>query len=608
MATIVNSALAGFTVTYNGVQFGGADAPGIALGNNVFRSTPPMYAFRSTFRYDESGRAIVGIDHSLTVRCMVFESDESILAQNVIRLRALLGVPGRSLKIEGTGSGFGVIEFPSLDYWDLDHGPKPMSLELTPIGAIAFELTWVVKFFISECATTSTHELAFLAFNFNTTWENDFEGIVRRTIAGHVIIPQMRATTFPDLTRHVAEETRGSIIVSVPPNFRRVTNNWRESTDKSRLDFTIVDEQLPGDVLPVGVTTARGTMSFTAQAGEKNASMVQGTATLSMALRTAPNQPRNLAGEIFLLAALAKQTKLSAIDDATGKATVTVIPVHLSIVNGKFDDSRDTNATMSWLLVSNLSKNLSAANIYMPINDLLTPPMVTQDYTAWRASMASLWDNRGFAGIGSVVGESHPINLCSNTTAVTIGVASSTPNSVEDASLPSLTCPAVPDTDDGGWLHYSLSIEIRRYDSQSTHKRAAAYVPQSSTDQQQQPDPGTGTTVLLGGPAYSQPPSDYHVTEFHGYPEVYLGLSFSGLRFNKKPDIPEVKSIDGQPVIAISTHDAPQLAFDVFGCKVWRNEGFRLYRVDGPISKAKYAGSILTTGTPIRRGALPLVL
>jgi hypothetical protein len=309
--TIVNTDLAAFTVTYNTVQFGGSDAPGISAGaGNVFKSTPPMYGLRSEFRYDDSRRTIVGIDHVLTIRTIIFESSEAVMAGNMLALRQLLGVPGKSLKIVGMGTGFGKIQLPAVDtdFVDIDSGPHPVSLEFNPIGNLAWEMTFVIKFFISECATADTNFLAWMAFNFKTTWQNDFEGLCSRTITGYIQISQIRGSTTPF---HVSDEVRGNLVVAVPTGFRRLQNVWEESADKSRLGFTIVDEQLPGDNLPTGVTAANGVMSFQAIAGPQNASMVQGIATFTMTLRTAPNQPKNLAGRLFIIAALNKQIDIT---------------------------------------------------------------------------------------------------------------------------------------------------------------------------------------------------------------------------------------------------------------------------------------------------------
>jgi hypothetical protein len=336
MATIVNTALAGATVTYNGVQFGGSDA--------TYPTTPPMYAFRGVHRYDESRRAILGVDYLLTLKCIAYGTTETQMGIQLAAMREKLAVPGGLLTILGLGSGFGTISVGGT-FVDLANGPLPQPLEAVPLGQACWELSWAVQFFISECVEGAPGALAFLAFNFNTTWRNDFEGLGQRIISGHVIIPQMRNYAAPKTVLHVAEETRGNIVVSVPPNFQRTENTWRESDDKSRLDFTIVDEMLEGDVLPAGITAGSGSFSFSSS--DDSGAMAHAVATLSMSLKTAPNQPRNLAGQVFMTAALSKQNELSSFDADTGKPTITVVPIRLSIANGKFSRARQTDCSLS---------------------------------------------------------------------------------------------------------------------------------------------------------------------------------------------------------------------------------------------------------------------
>lgn len=577
MAAIVNTNLAGATVTYNGVQFGGADA--------TYKMTPPMYALRGVHRYDDSGRAIIGVDYTLTIRCIVYEDSETLMANAMNAIRQKLAVPGALLTIRGMGTGFGAISHPLAvpagSYADFGNGPKPGPFECVPLGQAAFELSWSVQFFVSECAASSVDSLAFLAFNFNTTWQNDFEGLCQRTISGHVLIPMWRDPATPKVVLHVAEETRGNIIVAVPPNFQRTANIWRESDDKQRLDFTIVDEQIEGDFLPAGITAADGSFGFSA--GDGKGGFAEATATLSMSLKTAPNQPKNLAGQLFLAAALSKQGEIEAAN--TGG---TVIPLKISIVNGKFGRARQTECSIVWGMTKCLSTMLAAAGIWSPVGD--------NDYTAWKASMANLWGNRGFAGLESSASEAVIIDLCDNVVTKTIGTVGSSPNNPADESLPSLTCPTISAT--GGWLIFDIDLRVLRQDEQTQHKKAVSYVPSVGSVIGQ--DPADAEAVTLGGPSYSQSASDQHVVEHQGYPKTLVALSFKGLRFKNKPFMPEIKTIGGMNVTLHSQDvGAPKWAFDSFGCPVWYLTGWRIYRVPGYVATVKAKGATTSCGASV---------
>lgn len=595
MPAIVNSNLAGFTVNYNGVQFGGADAA-VLVSGVTFRATPPMYALRGVHRWDESGRSVMGVDYTLQLRCIIFSDTEANEAANMRALRGLLSVPGKVLKIQGLGMGIGVqtltLGTPAGGVFDLGNGPHPGPPEFTPIGNLAWELSWSVQFFISECVTVNTDQLAFAAFNFTTTWRNDFEGLTQRTISGHVQIPQYRNPNAPKTVLHVAEELRGNTVnasnqtvprltISVPPNFQRTENTWRESNDKSRLDFTVVDEQIEGDALPPGITAADGSFNFST--GDAKGGMAAGRATLSMSIKTAPNVHRAYAAKLFFCAAISKQLQLSAMQN--GKATVTVVPMSLSIAHGQFARARETQFQMTWTITKDLASILAASSIWTPVSELLSNQqfgLPTQDYTTWKASMDALWGNRGTSGIGSSTSEAVIIDLCDNVTYKTIGEVGSPPNDLTASTLPSLACPTIPDN--GGWYYWNLSPQIYRRDQHSLHRKAVLYQPSVVTIS----DPLSSTRSPLGSPEIGGSESDRHAIEYHGQPEVLVGMSFVGYRFKHMPFLPRIKSVGGFTAYEVSTTGGDvKKVFDALGCPLYCVRGTRVYRVVGDIRSIK---------------------
>jgi hypothetical protein len=590
MSLIVNSNLAAATVTYNGVQFGGADA--------TYKSLPPFYALNGVYRYDESNRAVIAVDYTLQVSCVFFEASEAAMATNMAAIRKALSEAGGKLTIAGVGLGFntsggGIITA------DTMNGPKPRRPMLNAIaGQLAWELGWTVEFSLSECGGSTADPLAFLAFNFKTTWQNDFEGLCARTISGHVVIPQFRDPLAPSLVAHVADEARNSVIIAVPPNFKRVVNVWEESMDKSRLNFTVADEQIGGDFLPPGITEADGEFDF--GSADQKGGLSTGIASLSMSMTTAPDQPRNLAGQIFLAAALSKQSEIitgmaNAVTAAAAEVpprTIpagSIVPVNFRISNGKFSRARETRCSIAWMVTQTLSSLLNATGIWTPVGGAYSP----NDYTLWKASMASLWGNRGFSGIGSVASEATIIDLCDNVTSKTIGVVGSSPNSPTPGSLPSLTCPDIPD--DGGWLYFSMTPHLLRRDKQTQHKKAASYLPNIGGIFGNE-EVGA---IEIEAPTYSQSASDEHVTEYHGYPETQLAVQFVGLRFKHMPFFPGVKTVGGLAARHLDTvQQSPRVVFDAFNCPVYLAKAVVYYSVSGYVSKLKVIGSPTSASVP----------
>jgi hypothetical protein len=587
---IVNNELSAFTVAYNAVQFGGADA--------TYKSLPPMYSLRGRFQYDESGRSVIATIYTLIVKCIFLESSEASMSANMATIRRRICQPGYQLTIRGLGLGFFTNADPLVDgviVADVMNGPKPEDLQFNAIaGQLAWELTWTVQFSLCECSSLNLNPLAFLAFNFNTTWTNDFEGLCTRTISGHAMIAQNRSAASPATVAHVADEVRNSIVIVLPSGFQRVTNVWNETIDKARLNFTIVDEQLEGDVLPPGIVAGDGSCSFSAGDGSVAGSgMAQGMVSLSMSLKTAPNQPRNFAGQIFLAAALSKQVEMIAsmaaqkitydVDNAPAEMPAGLaIPVRISITNGKFSRARQTEASMTWIVTQSLNSILTASGVFTPVSP--------NDYSLWQASMAPLWGNRGFAQMSSQASEAVILDLCDNIVAKTIGANTLPANNPSDASLPSLTCPAIPDN--GGWIYFDIDIRVLRKDNQTQHRKAVAFNPSKAASLS---DPLLTNSITTGAESYTQSASDEHVTEYHGFPETLIGLTFAGARFKNKPYVPEIDTIAGLKAIPIDyDYGVPKLAFDAFGCPIWTNKGWRVYSVPGYVPSTKSVGSVVS--------------
>jgi hypothetical protein len=601
LPTVVNTNLAGFTVNYNGVQFGGADSG--------HKSLPPTYDFRCDPVYDDTGRVVIWNNYYLEVDCIFWASDytEATMSGLMRSVRELLTTPGQQLSIGGLGAGFKNVPpiFPvdAKDVVDLNFGPKPVMFEMHPIGQIAYEVRWAVTWASKPCVGTgiSTNALAFTHFNFSTTWRNDFEGYSSRMIRGSVGISGIR-TVGTKAIAHIAEETRGSIIVLIPPNFRRVENVWSESDDKTKLNFNIVDEQLPGDPFPPGITAADANFSFATGGGPNGMNMASGIGTLTMRLKTAYNQPKNLAGQIFIAAALNKAADIRA---ALGGATGAIVPVAFQLSTGKWESARLTTGQVSWKLTKDFNTLLTACGIFDPIRLTGAPGSTAYDgsYTQWAASMLPLWSNLGVSGYRNLASEADLVDLCDNLTTKTIGGVSSSPNNPSPATVDTLSCPSI--ADNAGWLHFDLQARVLREDEQTLHKPASSFLPATGQlggeNYGTQPHTGAlGTAVKVGGSPYSQSSSEQSVTEYHGYPLTYIGVTFVGVRYKHPAWMPEIQSVAGQATRLYKQDvGTPVHVGDSFGCPISKITGYRIYTVPGPVSQIKSLTSLVANDSSV---------
>jgi hypothetical protein len=557
MASIVNTNLAGSTITYNGVQFGGADA--------AFKSVPPEYSVQGSMVYDEAGRAVTGVEYTLTVRTKFYESSEDALSTNADAVKSRLSTPGKELKIEGIGVGFGTIRN------DLKYGPQPVSCEWQPLGQLMWELIWTVRFFVSECGSANAPALAWMAWNYDTTWQNDFEGTTARTISGYVEIAGKRNPANPKMITAVADQCRDNIQIITPPYFKRTNNVWKEDFSKRRIDFVVVDEQLPGDSFPPGITQAGGHCDFSSV----GPGFAKSTVNIGLSLKVAPGVAPGVAGTMIINAMIAK---MNAMQRRNPRGTV--IPRGFSLRNRKYDESRITEGQASFEMTQCLSAMLNAAGIWEPLTD--------GNYQQWRTSVEKLWGNRGVSNLGTRLTDDVILDICDNVTQKTWGSSEVTRPFVDDKTKFSFACPEIPP--DGGWIGYDVQARLLRKDKQSLHRKALSYVP--SPIPAQSDSAGNPVTLATADPGYTQSATDEHVTEHHGYPETYVLMQFKGLRAKWIPTVPNITSVQGKKVVLQNSHTtAPKIAFDIFECPAYFVQAWKLYVIKGPVDTLKVQGS-----------------
>lgn len=599
MATITNTALAGFTVEYNGVQFGGSIGE-----DNVYGTTPPEYKLRGVFQYDEAEINVVRTVYTLSVHTCVVSSSGGLSDSRMYALKRLLGEPGGVLKLGGLGSGFtnivpgrsapdasGAIVGGAID---LDWGPKPRTIELNPLGPSSWELFWVVEFSVVTCRTGTALPNALVAFNFDTTWANDYEGLCQRTIAGYAEIAMRRKNN--GLPLNTADIVRDQLRIVCPQGFRRTRNVWRENSRHNRVDFVISDEIMPGDpALPQGCIRADGQVTYASE----GPGFAQAMVTMSMQLKTSPSFHPSIAAAIFLQAAQTKQRQMQDSAATTDKGIV--IPRSIFISNGKFDRARETTASITWQITKCIKSMMERAGIWEPILD-----PKTNSYNKWRTSIANLWENRGAALIDGSTIRQDPndvvvIDLCDNRTNVTIG-DSAVPKAAPDFRPSfSFTCPKIPE--DGGWIYHDLRVRFISTAHQSWHREAASWIP--SVGSTGSPSDDTlGGTIALNGPAYDTLNAHPHVVEYHGHPVVMVALQFVGIRLMRKPPMPELDTVGGFKTHILSKDGAPwqqiegpRILYET-PCPVWITKGYRIYGINGYVSRVAVTGSPTSCAAP----------
>ncbi len=242
-------------VSYNGVTF-----------NSLVRSN-----ISGEPQYDDAGRTVIYVTYTLEVDGYItpgaYGGGAGVTSTDMVNIRAALQRPGGALVITGTGFGDLSVNFNTAPH-DVEWGPKPRLLSWNPIGsASACLVKWRCEFRVPECASASYFGI--LSWNYSFAIDIDNRGLTTRTIRGHVALPNAkRAVNDPYLRNYQnIDALKERLRPSLPQGFKR-KQSFVEAPDRSKLEFTFTDEEIPGpNAYPPGISdiNAKVTVRVTAQ-------------------------------------------------------------------------------------------------------------------------------------------------------------------------------------------------------------------------------------------------------------------------------------------------------------------------------------------------------
>ncbi len=573
--------LAGVVPKYNDIQFGGS-------GTGIL---PGEVRIGGTAIYDDANRDVIGTKYLLQVHCYVvgytkaafsfataggIAAAQTAHANRIDTIKAAVMEPGKKLELAGCALGF--VSRPTDIMW----GPKPISFEINQVGDdLACEFIWTCEFFVA-CNGHSAYagDLTWLAFNYDTVWSIDDEGLTTRTITGYAQIPQVRRNDRS--VTAVADQMRQNINVVLPNGFRRAGQVFHENAAKDRIDFSITDVQLVGDAYPVGITHASGDFGVSTT----GVGFAKWQASMNMNLTTAPGVPLFTAGLVFINAVIGKHNNMKAKIQAQNNVKTAVLPTSMSMRHSLW--TRDTQASFTWLLTGSFGSVLNGAGIWEAVGG---------DYSQWRASMSALWGVRGVSGLASQPNDDLIIDLCAETSSRTIGSTPPTGTTYTQQLPFAFGCTSVPE--EASWLGHELSIRVHREEPTTIHYKATSYSPGADLGNTQSSD---GKQAQPGAP-FTETNKQKQVVEYHGKPRNIIYVQFKGMKTGLPPSMPTIVSVAGLKARLLrSSPFVPQVKFDFLGCCVSYAAGWAVYQVDG------YIPEILTQGNPAVQCGNPLPL
>lgn len=498
------------TISYNGYTFNVATRTRI-VGRPV---------------YDRAGRTITHVVYTINLTSFIPEATPGATTDtDILDIRQRLNSPGRDLTI--SGQGFGTFTINTATMKDVVWGPKPTLLALEPVGSKAlWRIDWQVEVAIPECSA-AVYSLAVMAFNYDINYSIDGDGYTVRTYSGYLEIPMTRAgggRAVPDS----ADNYRERIIIPLLDGFRRASQTFTLSDDKRRLDWSIVDEEMPVEGLPFGCTDASGNHSIRPQVEGLTNWVGHITATYTVAR----NRPRSDAYAAFFALYDDRRRQAESVAPSSmstgGGAGPVVRLVSLEIDQGLYRSSRTISFSATYYFVCSLDRLLEGSGIWRPVPNT--------DARLWSASVQDVLGVRGAAQLGGSGGEMI-IDLCGNQTSLTGAEAPNQALTTEQTTRTSLS--------GGGFIDFQQTVDfverpgwssMKALPQQATAELTTGLARGASLAAGGVPTPTAGTdsqfdtlSNVQGDPG--RPPTIYYLTPFGG---SYVGVvqAFQQIRLN----------------------------------------------------------------------------
>jgi hypothetical protein len=463
-------------------------------------------------------------------------------------IRTLLEQPAAPLIIEGLGWGTFAINDPGSGESAVDvvWGPKPQILSFHTTGAgMAAKIVWECEVAIPEC-TGAAYQFALMEMNTKYQFTTDGSGYSKRAFSGFIRIPQTRLSPQDRTLFDSADNYRDSFTPPPLENFRRTTADFQLSDDKCRIDFNFVDEEMPPNIPPPGIISAKASHSIESQ-------LYPGTSwtgTISASYEVAKGQPRGIAFGYFL--DLLQSRIQYALDNATngqGSQSASVIVTRIAMSEPEIYGRESANFSATYTFVCDLEHIFAASGLWTAVPD--------SDWNLWSTSLAGTLyasQGRGQAGLGFDTSMDLIVDLCQPSEPAVQGSGSS--SGFQTGNAPQFTNP-YPDPQTS-FLDYQLHA-VLEYDDHRTELKALPQAPIQtqgpsvpislvSPDGQDEDEGPEGDEIdddedgFIGN--YPAQPSN-SIAQQRAAPTIYLHLEGRAMRAGYKINAPQLTSIGG---------------------------------------------------------------
>jgi hypothetical protein len=449
------------TLAYNGFTFDGARKIKVA----------------SEFVMDEASRAVTHVKYTITVDAIVAPGVQTDATLESIRM--LLSKPGRPLAFvnEGFGTNLRVNAAGGGGIRDVKWGPKPKILSWESVGdAFACHVIWQVETCIPECTNAKYNGVS--AINFEVLYDIDENGDTTRTITGYLEI----ALTWNGTSRTLKDNAdfyRNQIQPDPPRGFIR-KQTWHVSKDKSRLEFTIIDREIPSpNAYPEHVTQIDGKAlaSCTFKQGFRKF-----TNSIDMRITPRKGMPGAYAF-VYFYVELQRRVKISKAAGVEGLIT------EMSFEEDIF--GRGCTFSARYWIMSTVENLLDASGLWSPLPN---------DWGRWKQTLAGdTFDQRGHAGLSQQLASDAVIDLCGFASTLTAD------NQRQDKNPPKFNSPFKNQqpSQDKSWLKYENSISVIQHNKTVRQSKLQTSPSESSSADYYPKGQAPDVVQVRGAPSYT---------------------------------------------------------------------------------------------------------
>lgn len=215
---------------------------------------------------DASGRTFTHVEFEMTASMTL--NVRSLGTRRVSDIISRLTQPAAGLILNG--HGFGDLDINLGGLRDVKWGPKPRLVLVDNRGAgNAVKIRWTVQWATLTCGDAVTFGTTQpLEFCWKVNFDVDKYGMTKRTVSGFVTVPATRFNADDRRLPVSVDQLRERISPAPIPGFRRIPGTFDIDYAKTRCDFSIVDEEFPGNVPPPGVIDAQASHTFNQEPGK----------------------------------------------------------------------------------------------------------------------------------------------------------------------------------------------------------------------------------------------------------------------------------------------------------------------------------------------------